>query len=348
MGRPRRESEVRRDWEDIDMGWSPEDDGGGEEAASESLSPRSAPQKPLPSLPLTRRTNQEAINARAPGYMEAKVAPFMNELKQRYCTHSLIQWAIQGPEEDAPRWQSSVELIIALLKINRSKESTAEAGSESHSGAQQAPHNVIRQLASKSSIIAELIKSEGPSTQGSAPPPPLGPFRYHLVRIVRHLVECGFYFVDRNLEESGLLTRTLDLAFAYPNHSMLLATVADMIDVIFTRPMHTDLALYLLHEYHFATRLIEVVEVNRARPVQPAIVAYVINFANTLTTHPATQLVLREDERWVEFLADDIFPHLLRQHVSHVDIPEPDPDRRRAESDKWKKRWEDFNFIFSI
>ena len=363
LAKPRREVEQRRDWEDI--GWEGEDDEASEFSSAETDEPSqadqegrfpsptssSAPKKPLPELPMSprERTNQEELNARAPGYLESKVAPFMNEMKNRNRLRTLVSGTLAS--HDTERWESSLEILIAMLKISRSKESATgvtedDVADKKEKVVQKVPHNVIREITGKFSVMAELLHVPPADRDPSIPLPPLGLFRYNLVRLVRYVVDCGFKFVDTNLQESELLTKTFDLMFAYPRHSILLATMSEMIDIIFTRNIHSDLCLFLLEDYKLHVRLMQVIDENPERSLP--IVSHVINFANTLSANQAVQRILSEDEQWVEFLADDIFPSILAQYVNEVDIPAPDPARRQGGTEKWKKRWEDFNFLFSV
>lgn len=420
--RPRRESDVRRDWVDITwsgldmdndeyhnspaftlsdnstsilLGGNNDHDFSDDLETDPSSTSSNAPKKPLPSIPLPKpAVSREHLNINAPNYMESKIAPFMTALKNRNNASIIISYALQS--DNLNRSERATDLLISMLKICRSQESdeieeeeeeqttnnennnnetttkspeqhkvvtslsktdidkNSSEGEESEKDLsvtekekekiQKAPHVIILELVKKFPIIAQLLRI----SKKSKSLPLLGIFRYNLIRIIRYVIDCGFKFVDRNLIESKLLSRCISLMFMYPNHSVLLSTMDEMITIIYTRSIHRQLCIKMIKKFHFSRKLMLVVKDNYQSINPQPICAHLINIANTMSANTAAQKILRKNKEWIEFLVDVVFPVMLDQYIDEEQIPARDSEKQKAEAEKWKKRWEEFNFLISV
>ena len=387
--RARRNSEVRRDWVDVAPIWSMQEeyeeeneqegedqDAGSQENPSgsetdtenkvenqvsegneseEGEHKSNAPNKPLPSVP--PRKNQELINRRAPGYLESKQAPFMTNLKNLGKIRIIIT---SGLKENSPTSRGHLEILISMLKISRSKESDQQFDdfvdstdktqsinpSNSTEIVQKAPHVVVTELVSQFSKINLLLKL---NTNSNGTLLPLGQFKYNLIRLVRYLIDCGFKFVDSNLIQTKLIGKCLDIMFAFPNHSILHSTMEELLNIVFTRQVHKELAIYLIKKYHLPKKFIRFIEQGKEKNIHYSLNAQIMSISNTISSNRSLRKLLIKNNSWVEFLANEVVPVMRDQYVDTSSIPAvTDNVKYQAEAEKWKKRWEEFNFLISV
>ena len=361
--RSRRNSEIRREWIDInyiELMEENNDDNNDDDTndKSKSLVLKNPPKKPLPKLP--QQPSRDHLNVKAPGFMESKTAPFVTALKNINFIKFLISNSLQY--ENQQLFERSTELIISILKITRSKESDILIGETRDEFVQKAPHIIITEIVSKFPFFAQLLRiqkdslsksknstsNDGDNEKQIYTLPNLGLFKYNLIRIIRYVIDCGFLYIDRNFIDSKLCSRCITIMFSYPKHSVMLSVMDELLTIIFTRSIHEDLAVKILKKYKLPQKIIKSVCESRKLELSLPIAAYLTNLADTISANKAAKKILRKNREWIEFLADYVFPTFVSQYIDDDTVPIRNDEKSKQEAEKWKKRWEEFNFLISV
>ena len=224
--------------------------------------------------------------------------------------------------------------VYTLLRVDAKKKKSLDANLSSPS------------LTSSSSSL-----NSSSSSVSTLPPPPIGFYRYNLIRLIRHLVESEFQFIDKALVETKLISRCCDLFFTYKNHSILLNTVQEMLVASFTNDStHSSIVSYLVRKYHLPKKIIahfeEADQMKEEKNIVYDSIPHLVLIVNAMSKSRKAKKFLKKNTRWKRFVKRKIQP-LNQLYSPPPDKPILDETTRARNSEKWNLHWDDFNFIIS-